>query len=990
MPMDPIAELLEDGLARYQRGELPGALARFHRAVERAPAHPEALRLLGISLLKNGEPREALTVLRRAVAAAPNDAAIRNSLGTALERLEMGEAAEAAFREAVGRDPGCVDAWFNLARRAAAADDATAALDALEHLFAASPDDIPSRILDGTIRIRIHDLDGAAASFRHVVALDPDHVEANFYLGRIALSRNDAEAAVRHLDTVLKRKPDHLDAAIYEGRALALAGKAGAAAARFETLLQARPDRADLWMHLGMARQDLGRLTDAVDHFRQALAKDPGLAPAWSNLGNALKDMGRIPEAVSAFRTALERSPGFASAHSNLLFTMQYDPDTTDAARGSEARRWWERHGAPVAGSPGHEHRADPDRRLRIGYVSGDFKRHAVSRFFLPMIRHHDRRQVEIFCYANVARPDDFTEEFRLLADHWRSIAGRSDAEAAEIVARDGIDILVDLSGHTAGNRLGVFARRPAPVQVTWLGYPATTGLPVMDYRIVDAETDPPESGNGAGTETLYRLPRGFLCYVPIPGGPAVNEAPVLSAGRVTFGSFNHMAKINPAVIDTWSAILNRLPGARLIVKSASLADPAVCQDLLDRFTARGIAAERIQCRGYLPDYNDHLALYHEIDIALDTFPYNGTTTTCDALWMGVPVIGLAGDRHPGRVGKSLLKGVGLADLVADSPAAYIAAAVALAGDPRRIQGIRVSLRATMADSALCDGPGFARAMEDAFREMWGRWCAVHPENRASGTSPASPAASPDREAVIAAVRRFPYWYHKIPLPHGVVTPGWAPLDPDAYGVPEDLTGMRILDVGAWDGYWSFTALARGAREVVAIDDFSDFLGALENRDRKAWETFDLCRELLGYSPARCRREEMSVYDVSESRLGRFDMIFFFGTLYHLRYPLLALDRLSAICDGEIFVESAVLDDFSPYRGGLGHGYPDQMVMEFYPDKEYGANESNWWVPSLHCMGRMVRAAGFSRCRVWKLTPEPGDLKSCRGFAHGRKERTAR
>ncbi len=990
MPMESIAALIEEGLANYHRGKFPEAAACFRQAAEVRPAPPEALRFLGISLLKNGEAREALAVLRRAADAAPDDAAVRNSLGTVLERLEMGTAADQAFREAVALDPGCVDAWSNLARRAAAHRDPAAALDALKHLFAADPDHLQGRCLEGMIRIRIHDLDGAWESFRRVAAVQNDHVEANFYLGRIALSRGDAEAAIHHLDIVMKKQPDHLDAAIFGGQALLMAGQGKAAATRFETLAAARPDRPDLLMHLGIVRRDIGSLTEAATRFHQALAKDPDLAPAWNNLGIVFKDLNRIPEAVSAFRTALARSPDFATAHSNLLLTMLYDPGTTDAVHAAEARLWWWRHGAPASGASRSENRAAPDRRLRIGYVSADFKRHAVSRFFLPLIRHHDRRRVEIFCYANVLRPDDFTKEFEGLADHWRPIADRNDPQVAETVAEDRIDILVDLSGHSAGNRLGVFARKPAPVQVTWLGYPATTGLPVMDYRIVDGETDPPETGNGAGTETLFRLDRGFLCYAPIPDGPVVNDAPVLSTGRVTFGSFNNLAKIGPAVIDAWSAILNRVPDARLILKCASLADPAVCRDLRGRFAANGISAGRLEFSGYLSDYNDHLALYHRVDIGLDPFPYNGTTTTCDALWMGVPVIALEGDRHAGRVGKSLLGRVGLMDLVADSPAAYVEIAVALAADPRRIQEIRASLRDTMAGSCLCDGPGFARAMEDAFRRMWGRWCAARPENRPPCAPSALPAAASDRAGVIAAVRRFPYWYHRIGLPHGVVTPGWAPLDPDAYGVPQDLSGLRVLDVGAWDGYWSFTALARGAREVVAIDDFSDFLGTLENRDRKAWETFDLCRELLGHSPERCRREEMSVYDVGESRLGRFDTVFFFGTLYHLRHPLLALDRLSAVCDGEIFVESAILDDFSPYRGGLGHGYPDQAVMEFYPGREYAANESNWWVPSLTCMGHLVRAAGFSRCRVWKLAAEPVDLKSCRGFAHGRKERKPR
>ena len=248
------------------------------------------------------------------------------------------------------------------------------------------------------------------------------------------------------------------------------------------------------------------------------------------------------------------------------------------------------------------------------------------------------------------------------------------------------------------------------------------------------------------------------------------------------------------------------------------------------------------------------------------------------------------------------------------------------------------------------------------------------------------PAAA-DAAALAAQVAAGSFWYHKIALPYGIVTPGWAPLSAAAYRVPIDLTGMRVLDVGAWDGFWTFEALRRGAREVVAIDDFSDYLGSLRTNDRHAWENFDLCRAALGHDGSHCQRYDMSVYDVSEEMLGRFDVIFFFGTLYHLRHPLLALDRLSALCDREIFVESAILDDFSPYRGGIGHGYPGgEMVMEFYPGKEYGNNSTNWWVPTLQCLTYMVEASGFAHVEGWKLEDVAQALPYCRGFARGFKQ----
>lgn len=244
----------------------------------------------------------------------------------------------------------------------------------------------------------------------------------------------------------------------------------------------------------------------------------------------------------------------------------------------------------------------------------------------------------------------------------------------------------------------------------------------------------------------------------------------------------------------------------------------------------------------------------------------------------------------------------------------------------------------------------------------------------------------PEVESLKQRVAAFPYWYHRIPLPGGVTTPGVNPLNVNAYHIPADLTGKRVLDVGAWDGFWTFEALRRGAREVLAIDDFSDYLGRLDRSDRKAWQTFDLCRDALGHDENRCRREEMSVYDITPERLGLFDVVFFFGTLYHLRHPLLALDKLSAVCSSEIYVESAICDDYSPYQGELGHGYPGrQFVMEFYPNNELSHNTTNWWAPTLICLGSMLGAAGWHRINVWKLVENPNHLGLCRGFAIGRK-----
>lgn len=353
-----------------------------------------------------------------------------------------------------------------------------------------------------------------------------------------------------------------------------------------------------------------------------------------------------------------------------------------------------------------------------MGYVSPDFHAHSVAYFIEPVLARHDPAAVETYCYAEVAQPDAFTEHMKTLAAHWRGTFGRSDDEVADMIRNDAIDILIDLAGHTAHNRLAVFARRPAPVQVTYLGYPNTAGLPQMDYRLTDAAADPPGQ-EVYYTESLVRLPQGFLCYAPPHESPAVGPLPAATGGCITFGSFNALPKMNNEVIALWARVLQSVPGARLILKNKSLQDAKTCE----RYRQHFHPPERIELLGWLDDPADHLSIYHRVDIALDTFPYNGTTTTCEALWMGVPVITLAGERHAGRVGLSLLTQLGLTELIAKTPDEYVRLAVALAGNRERLAALRAGLRERMRRSPLCDAQSFTRDLEAAYREMWHKWC---------------------------------------------------------------------------------------------------------------------------------------------------------------------------------------------------------------------------------------------------------------------------
>jgi predicted O-linked N-acetylglucosamine transferase (SPINDLY family) len=370
-----------------------------------------------------------------------------------------------------------------------------------------------------------------------------------------------------------------------------------------------------------------------------------------------------------------------------------------------------------------HANNRDPNRKLRIGYVSCDFRDHAVSRFIYRLFQNQDRRQFEIGCYADVLHPDAVTESLRACVDGWHDIGNMPDEQVAQMIRGHGVDILVDLSGHTTGSHLLTFARKPAPVQISYLGYPGTTGLPTIDYRMTDAIADPAGMSEEFFTEKPARLPRTNWCYATPDNLPEVAPGPASTGKPPCFGSFNKLAKVSAQTLDLWAAILKEVEGSRLFLKDKVLGDPKTRERIAREFESRGIAANRLTLAGFENDVAAHFRAYGQIDIALDTFPYNGTTTTCEAMWMGVPVVTFAGKTHVTRVGASLLTTVGLGELIANSPEEYVSIAAALARNPNRLTEIRATLRQTMQKSPLMDGPAFARDVEALYRHIWRRWC---------------------------------------------------------------------------------------------------------------------------------------------------------------------------------------------------------------------------------------------------------------------------
>ena len=517
-------------------------------------------------------------------------------------------------------------------------------------------------------------------------------------------------------------------------------GRLDEAVAAYHEALRIKPDYAKAHRFLGTALYDQGKHEAAVAACRVALRINPDDATAHCNLGAALAGQGKLREAVAAFGEALRLKQDYAEAGSALLFCLNYDERCSNAELFEAHRAWDQRHGRTAPWPATYANDRATQRRLKVGYLSPDFREHSVAFFLEPLLKHHHRKEFELFCYAEVDRPDAVTERFKGFADHWLVTVGMSDAALAERIRHDSIDILVDSAGHTAKNRLPVFTRKPSPVQVTWLGYPNTTGLAAIDYRLVDAVTDPEGEADAFASETLVRLANCFLCYGRPNDATVPAPPPCRTAGTVTFGSFNNATKLSAATLDVWATLLAQLPDARLLLKGRSFADSAFRAAFLQALTQRGVSADRVELLPWLPNRAAHLALYDRIDIALDPFPYNGATTTCEALWMGVPVVTLRGDRHAGRVGASLLTQVQLPDLIAGTLAEYVEIAAALAHNPARLSDLRSSLRSRVAASPLCDAPAFARNVESAYRAMWRRWVANNSEtqDRTSAPSPDS------------------------------------------------------------------------------------------------------------------------------------------------------------------------------------------------------------------------------------------------------------
>ena len=709
---------LQQALTHHRAGRLPEAEAGYRRALELKPDFAEAHNNLGLTLQAQGRLAEAEASYRRVLELQPDWADTHNNLGVTLWDQGRQAEAEASYRRALEIEPDYVEAHNNLGNARRDQGKLPEAEASLRRALALKPDFAEAHNnLGNTLQAQGRRPE-AEASFRRALALKPDYAEAHSNLGNALRDQGRFSEAETSLRRALALKPDFPGVHNNLGAALQWQGRLSESEASYRRALALKPDYAEAHNNLGAVLQGQGRLSESEASLRQALELQPDFAEAYSNLGATFNYQGRLSEAEASYRRALEFEPDYEDAFGNLLFALNYHPDKGAQEIFAGYREYDQRFGLPHRSTwRAHANSRQRGRRLKIGYVSPDFRQHAVRHFLEPLLACHDKGVVQVYAYAELQREDAVTARYRGYADQWIATLGLSDAALAERIRADGIDILVDLAGHTAGNRLQVFARKPAPVSVSWLGYGYTTGLTAVDYLLTDAASAPPGS-EGLFSETPWRVATPGYVYRPDAGMGAVSLLPGSQRGPITFGTLTRAVRINHRTIRVWSEILKRVPGARLVIDSKDFRDTVMQAALAEKFAAHGISRERLEIGFHSPPWD----VLRGMDIGLDCFPHNSGTTLFETLYMGVPYVTLAGRPSVGRLGSSILQGAGHPEWIARSEDEYVEIAVALASDLPRLAVIRAQLRGHMQASPLMDEAGFARKVEAAYREMFEQW----------------------------------------------------------------------------------------------------------------------------------------------------------------------------------------------------------------------------------------------------------------------------
>jgi len=709
----PIEELILSAQRLYGAGRFAEAEAACRQILQVRPQQHSAIHLLGVLACRGRRFEEGYRLLETAISSQPTSVEYRLNYGIALNEGGKWGAAEPVLRELLAAAPDHPLALNNLANAVQMQGRSAEAVEIYRQALVTAPDLIDARVnLAASLR-SLARFDEAVTVVEEVLQKIPNHVGALHQRGMLFADGHRLFESETVFRRVVQLAPDHHQALFCLGTVLSDQGRWYEAADAYAEAIRQKPDYAEAHQALAVMLKYTNRVTEALIAVERSLQLRPNFTLAFQTLGATLSEVGRTEEAVEVYRRSLDFDPDQPHVRSNLLYALCGSESISREQLWQEHRRWAEVHIANKRSLPCPK-KASGD-RLRIGYVSPDLRQHSVSYFLAPVLAAHDRNRVEVICYSDVVRPDSMTARLRGLADGWVDISRQNTEQVCSQIEHDQIDILIDLAGHTMGNRLAVFARRPAPIQITWLGYPETTGLSTIDYKITDSIAWDESDGNAYASERPLRLPGGFHCYEAPAGCPSIAPAPMLANGYVTFGSFASLAKVTPAMVGTWTAVLREVPNSRMLIKARQLADRFVRDRIASMFAASGVSIERLRFELTVADTRDHLALYREIDIVLDTFPYNGTTTLCEGLWMGVPAVTLKGDRPASRMGASLLHQLELDSLVAQTREDFVAIAKDLATDHSKLIDIRNSLRDRFAKSTLGNAASFARELEDAF-----------------------------------------------------------------------------------------------------------------------------------------------------------------------------------------------------------------------------------------------------------------------------------
>ncbi|MHC4558798.1 MAG: tetratricopeptide repeat protein [Planctomycetota bacterium] len=668
----------------HQSGQLQKAEDLYTKILEINPYHSDSLHFLGVIAHQVGKNDIAVNLIQKAIQINSQDQRYYSNMGVALKALGKSEEAVACYRKALEIKPDYASAYYNMANT----------LRAL-----GKPEE-------------------AIACYRKALEIKPDYADAFNNMANTLKDLGKSGEAIACYHKALEIKPGDADACYNMGNALKDMGKPDEAVAYYRKALEIKPDYADAYFNMGITMRDMGKYLEAIACYQKALKIKPDFADVYNNMGYVLKDLGKSDEAITCYRKALEIKPDWAAIHSNLIFALQYDSSMTGEMLLEECRRWDDVQAAGFKPLP-HENVPDPERRIRVGYVSGDFREHAVAYLLEPLLSAHNKTVVEVFCYAEVRKPDAITRRFQEYADHWWVTEGVGDDELVAMIRSDRIDILVDCGGHATKNRLPAVARKPAPVQVaTLLGHGGATGLRSLDYVLGDPYVTPPGFEKHF-TETIVRLPH-YAPFRPKPGWPEVFPLPAAKARHVVFGYLGTPARIDRETIALWCQMIEAVAGSRLLLKHHTIDNAETHRFCREAFSA---IADRVDFEGVPGGWERNMDVYGRIDIVLDGFPVTGGTTTLIPLWMGVPVITLAGVHTGQRFGASILNNVGLSDLVAETPEEFVKKAAKLANDIDRLTLLRNTLRDRMASSPLCDARRITADIESAYQDMWRAWC---------------------------------------------------------------------------------------------------------------------------------------------------------------------------------------------------------------------------------------------------------------------------